>query len=238
MGTPFEIYNFPQTAFVANFVGTLNTADAEVVDPGKKLIVIDGVQLEAAEGLDGKKKGDKIRIAIRPERFNFASVEKKANIIDCTIENITFLGSVVRIQVQVGSNKFYHGYFQQSISRAAEDRRQRNRSPARVRPSWSWALRLEYHPCRGGSTAGMADSYRNYPIWGLRRGTPASNPKSVSAETDAFFRPKTGLARRFYFSGVHPLVSFPALLFRSPLRVENTTVHHNLEEGFQYVSSS
>jgi len=25
VGTPFEIYNFPQTAFVANFVGTLNT---------------------------------------------------------------------------------------------------------------------------------------------------------------------------------------------------------------------
>ena len=33
VGTPFEIYNFPQTAFVASFVGTLNTANAEVVDP-------------------------------------------------------------------------------------------------------------------------------------------------------------------------------------------------------------
>ena len=81
VGTPFEIYNFPQTAFVANFVGTLNSVVAEVVDPGKKLIRVDGVQLEAAEGLDGKQKGEQIRIAIRPERINFASVEKKANII-------------------------------------------------------------------------------------------------------------------------------------------------------------
>jgi len=106
VGTPFEIYNFPQTAYVASFVGTLNTTDAEVIDPVKKLIKIDGVQLETAEELQGRKKGDKIKIAIRPERLNFVSVEKKANVLDCTVENITFLGSVVRIQVKIGSNRF------------------------------------------------------------------------------------------------------------------------------------
>src|SRR5512138_1529966 len=35
VGTPFEIYNFPQTPFVASFVGTLNRVPAEVVDPAK-----------------------------------------------------------------------------------------------------------------------------------------------------------------------------------------------------------
>jgi ABC-type spermidine/putrescine transport systems, ATPase components len=69
VGTPFEIYNFPQTAFVASFVGTLNTATAEVVDPAKHLLKIDGVQLQAAEGLDGMQKGDKVTIAIRPDQF-------------------------------------------------------------------------------------------------------------------------------------------------------------------------
>jgi len=107
VGTPFEIYNFPQTAFVANFVGTLNTTIAEVIDPAKKLLQIDGVQLQAAVGFDGKQKGDKVTIAIRPERFNFIAQERKANILDCKIENITFLGSVVRIQVMVDSNRFY-----------------------------------------------------------------------------------------------------------------------------------
>jgi putative spermidine/putrescine transport system ATP-binding protein len=106
VGTPFEIYNFPQTAFVASFVGTLNTADAEVLDPAKGLLRMDGVTLESSEGVDGRSKGDKVRIAIRPERINFVAVEKKANVMDCTIENITFLGSVVRIQVKIGSAKF------------------------------------------------------------------------------------------------------------------------------------
>src|SRR5215213_5163564 len=33
VGPPFEIYNFPKTAFVASFVGTLNVVDATVLDP-------------------------------------------------------------------------------------------------------------------------------------------------------------------------------------------------------------
>jgi putative spermidine/putrescine transport system ATP-binding protein len=111
VGSPFQIYNFPTTAFVASFVGTLNTTAAEVVDPATHLLQIDGVQLQAAEGLDDRQKGDKVTIAIRPERFNFISQEKKANILDCTVENITFLGSVVRIQVSIGSNRFYMDTF-------------------------------------------------------------------------------------------------------------------------------
>jgi putative spermidine/putrescine transport system ATP-binding protein len=111
VGTPFQIYNFPETAFVANFVGTLNRLPAEVVDPARKLIRLEGVQLEAAEGLEGKQKGDQVMIAIRPERINFASVEKKANVFECVIENITFLGSIVRIQIAVGNNKLFMDTF-------------------------------------------------------------------------------------------------------------------------------
>jgi len=111
VGTPFEIYNFPQTAFVANFVGTLNTAQAEIVDQEKCLLKIDGVQLETAEKLEGKHNGDKVTIAIRPERFNFIAQERKANVLDCKIDNITFLGAVVRIQLLVGSNRFYMDTF-------------------------------------------------------------------------------------------------------------------------------
>jgi putative spermidine/putrescine transport system ATP-binding protein len=61
--------------------------------------------------MDGRQKGDKVTIAIRPERFNFIAQEKKANVLDCTIDNITFLGAVVRIQVLVGNNRFYMDTF-------------------------------------------------------------------------------------------------------------------------------
>jgi putative spermidine/putrescine transport system ATP-binding protein len=106
VGTPFEIYNFPQTTFVASFVGTLNNTEAEVVDPANGMISLDGVKFKSAEDLTNRKQGDKVRMSIRPERLSFASEQKKDNVLDCTIENITFLGSVVRIQVKIGNAKF------------------------------------------------------------------------------------------------------------------------------------
>ena len=106
VGTPFQIYNFPETEFVANFVGSLNTAVAEVTDPAKGLLSVDGVQLASADTMENLRKGDKVRIAIRPERFSFASEQKKANVVECQIENITFLGSVVRVHLLIGKTKF------------------------------------------------------------------------------------------------------------------------------------
>ena len=107
VGTPFEIYNFPTTAFVANFVGTLNTADAEVVDPAGGLLKVGDVQIITSDhGLKEKRKGDKIRISIRPERLSFESEGRKENVLDCTVESITFLGSVVRMQIQIGGTNF------------------------------------------------------------------------------------------------------------------------------------
>jgi putative spermidine/putrescine transport system ATP-binding protein len=106
VGTPFEIYNFPTTPFVANFVGSLNTASAEVVDPSQGILGMDGVQFVSAAKMDGLQKGDKVRIAIRPERFSFASEVRKANVVDCRIENITFLGSVVRVHILIGNSQF------------------------------------------------------------------------------------------------------------------------------------
>jgi len=111
VGTPFEIYNFPQTAFVANFVGTLNAIEAEVVDPQANTLRVDGIQLQAAKGLEEKRAGDRVMIAIRPERFSFVSEQKKANVIDSVIENITFLGSIVRVQVVTKDAMFYMDTF-------------------------------------------------------------------------------------------------------------------------------
>lgn len=111
VGTPFQIYNFPETAFVASFVGTLNAAIAEIVDCPNGLLRLDGIQLVTADDLKGRQNGERVRIAIRPERFSFVTEEKKANVIDCKIENITFLGAIVRIQVLIGSAKFYMDTF-------------------------------------------------------------------------------------------------------------------------------
>ncbi len=101
VGAPFEIYNFPTTEFVAQFVGTLNSYEAEVVDPAGQILRLAGQNVQTAHGLENKRSGDRVLIAIRPERISFPNEEKKENLLECTVETITFLGSIVRIRVLV-----------------------------------------------------------------------------------------------------------------------------------------
>jgi putative spermidine/putrescine transport system ATP-binding protein len=111
VGPPFEIYNFPKTEFVAHFVGTLNSFEAEVVDPAAGILAIDGQKLQTALALEKMLTGDKVMVAIRPERLGFVEEPKKANVIKGEIQNITFLGSIVRVQVLVGKKLFYMDTF-------------------------------------------------------------------------------------------------------------------------------
>jgi putative spermidine/putrescine transport system ATP-binding protein len=111
IGSPFQVYNFPETAFVASFIGTLNAFNAEVVDPKTNSIRVGSIQLVTEESIQDKKPGDNLMIAIRPERLSFSSDQKKANLIDCQIENITFLGSIVRIEVVVGETHLFMDTF-------------------------------------------------------------------------------------------------------------------------------
>jgi putative spermidine/putrescine transport system ATP-binding protein len=111
VGTPFEIYNFPKTSFVANFVGTLNTTGAEVVDPLNNALRVGDQVIKATKSLGKKQKGEKVTVAIRPEQLNFASAGKKDNLLNCTIDTITFLGSIVRVHVLINDIKLYMDIF-------------------------------------------------------------------------------------------------------------------------------
>jgi putative spermidine/putrescine transport system ATP-binding protein len=106
VGTPFKIYNFPTTEFVAQFVGTLNSVQAEVADPKANTIRLESQLVQTAQDLTMRNAGDKVMVAIRPERLSFATDGRKANILTCTIQNIYFLGSIVRIQVLIDSKNF------------------------------------------------------------------------------------------------------------------------------------
>ncbi len=110
VGTPFEMYNFPQTQFVAQFVGTLNTLSAQVLTTDGCLTV-DGQQISSAQPLEGVHVGERVSVSIRPERISLYSDAQKPNVLDCTVENIGFLGSIVRIQVRTGENVFYADTF-------------------------------------------------------------------------------------------------------------------------------
>lgn len=101
IGTPFEIYNFPKTAFVASFVGTLNTLNAKVIDPGAGVLEVEGQVIRAAKPIEHASAGDQVAIALRPEIVSMNGTSgDQANHMQGTIEEITFLGSIVRFRVR------------------------------------------------------------------------------------------------------------------------------------------
>ncbi|MEZ4707724.1 MAG: ABC transporter ATP-binding protein [Caldilineaceae bacterium] len=99
VGSPFAIYNFPQTRFVASFVGTLNIVPATVVNGAQGEVQIDGQQITLAAGIDGATNGAQVTVALRPEALSLT--ESGANRLVGHVENIAFLGSIVRIYIRL-----------------------------------------------------------------------------------------------------------------------------------------
>ena len=72
IGTPFEIYNFPATAFVASFVGTLNAIDAKIVDAAAGRLSLAGHEIRTTSKLTGSA-GQAVTVALRPEMIALAT---------------------------------------------------------------------------------------------------------------------------------------------------------------------
>jgi putative spermidine/putrescine transport system ATP-binding protein len=104
IGTPFEIYNHPRTRFVASFVGTLNILGAKILDPASGRIEVDGQAIAAARGVADAKVGEMRAVALRPEAATLNGAAGERNRLEGTIEEVSFLGSVVRVRVRIGES--------------------------------------------------------------------------------------------------------------------------------------
>jgi putative spermidine/putrescine transport system ATP-binding protein len=101
IGTPSEIYNFPSTAFVASFVGTLNLVTAHVIDAGTGRLSVDGQEIRANKAVADAGPDGRVTLAVRPEGIELGDGEPPANRLRGAVEGIHFLGSIVRIRVKI-----------------------------------------------------------------------------------------------------------------------------------------
>jgi putative spermidine/putrescine transport system ATP-binding protein len=103
-GAPFEIYNRPASRFVATFVGTLNTLQATVADAGKKTVSIDGQVVTIPALPASARNGEPIALTMRPEAVALANGVSRDIVLDGTVSEVNFLGSVIRLKVDLGTN--------------------------------------------------------------------------------------------------------------------------------------
>jgi putative spermidine/putrescine transport system ATP-binding protein len=103
-GTPFEVYNRPLTRFAATFVGTLNTLHARVQDAASKLVSIDGQSATVAALPASARTGDTVSLTMRPEAVSLANGHARDIVLNGTVSEVSFLGSVIRLKVRLGEN--------------------------------------------------------------------------------------------------------------------------------------
>jgi putative spermidine/putrescine transport system ATP-binding protein len=101
VGTPFEIYNFPATPFVASFVGTLNVLPGVVADAGQGQLTIAGQPVRLAQSFEGNR-GREVKIALRPEMVSLGAPTNGQNQLTGKVTDVSFLGSIVRMRIGLG----------------------------------------------------------------------------------------------------------------------------------------
>jgi putative spermidine/putrescine transport system ATP-binding protein len=102
IGTPSEIYNFPSTAFVASFVGTLNLVNARVIDAGAGRLSIEGQEVRTTKAVTDAGADGRVTLAVRPEGISLGEGGEGSNRLRGTVDDINFLGSIVRIRLRLG----------------------------------------------------------------------------------------------------------------------------------------
>ena len=110
VGTPKEIYEYPTSRFVADFVGTINTFEGEVTNVGDDQITVEcpdiPVPVIALRGED-ISAGQQVCIAVRPEKI-FISLEQPGDdgimSMPAVVDDLGYLGnrSLYRIRLANG----------------------------------------------------------------------------------------------------------------------------------------
>ena len=93
VGTPLEIYRTPATAFVADFIGTMNFIPGRVMGPNH----VRFGSVDLACDSEALEQGADVTIAIRPEDILIQGVEgNEENALPVRIDHMEFLGSFYR----------------------------------------------------------------------------------------------------------------------------------------------
>ncbi|MCS7221381.1 MAG: ABC transporter ATP-binding protein [Anaerolineae bacterium] len=100
IGTPFEIYNYPQTEFVASFVGQLNLLPIEALDLAAHICWVAGQEVRFASFSTSTSSTDRPRLAIRPEEIRLGSADGE-NLLRGQVEAVIFLGAIIRLRVKL-----------------------------------------------------------------------------------------------------------------------------------------
>jgi putrescine transport system ATP-binding protein len=109
VGTPPEIYERPNSRWVADFIGEVNLIEGRVVDAGAETVIASAAagRLRALSPTDAKP-GDVVWVALRPEKVRIAHAPPPTEGENCAVGqvgNIGYLGelSIYKVRLDNGT---------------------------------------------------------------------------------------------------------------------------------------
>ena len=100
IGTPIDIYNEPQNAFVADFIGESNILDGIML--ADKKVAFSGQRFDCVDS--GFEKREPVDVVIRPEDVDIVPVER--GMLTGVVTSVTFLGVHYEIIVDINGFKW------------------------------------------------------------------------------------------------------------------------------------
>ena len=100
IGSPTDIYNEPENAFVADFIGESNIVDGIMLDDYK--VRFSGHTFECVDA--GFGKNQKVDVVVRPEDVDVVALDK--GMLKGTVTSVTFKGVHWEIIVDIGGFKW------------------------------------------------------------------------------------------------------------------------------------
>jgi spermidine/putrescine transport system ATP-binding protein len=111
IGTPREIYEHPQSVFVADFIGSLNALELtvdELVSGYAVMRLGEGERVVVPVG-SGTRTGDSFRIAVRPERVQIEPIDgstpEAGSWLEGTIAEMIYLGMYTQFHVETRAGR-------------------------------------------------------------------------------------------------------------------------------------
>lgn len=106
VGTPAEVYDSPSTAYVADFLGSANILDVEIVGPaseGRTSVRLGGVTVQC--GNRPPEVGADVRLVVRPERLSLEDPGEASARIPATVARVVYQGPTTDVIVRLATGE-------------------------------------------------------------------------------------------------------------------------------------
>ena len=107
IGTPAEIYERPQSAFVATFIGASNLLEGKVagLEHGRLIVALRNGETFSVPGAGPGQAGAPVQVVIRPERMSLVPAGEPAigNTLAGTVREVVYHGGAIQVLLRLGT---------------------------------------------------------------------------------------------------------------------------------------